>query len=296
MTNQYSRKYKLDLDVFYREDATSWYLLGAYMTDGNIKVRPANHGLQVAITSKDKDWLELIRDLVCKELPLYKDKRSDCYRFTISSTELGRWFISKGCIPNKSLTLKFPKVPQKYMADFIRGAIDGDGSISHTDYIKRRYTYKTFKLTLTSASKDFIYSVGQKLPDSVLYKIVEILPGTKNPSIVRGVPIIQKHICYDIIVTGQNNCQKLLSWLYYNDHNISMPRKNILAQTIINYNTPPKREPIITRGHKLSIDQVKDLKKRIAKGEKDITIANDFNITRTMVGDIRRGKCWVSVK
>ena len=41
--------------------------------------------------------------------------------------------IKKGCIPNKSLVLKFPSydtVPKELMSHFIRGYFDGDGCIS----------------------------------------------------------------------------------------------------------------------------------------------------------------------
>ena len=40
--------------------------------------------------------------------------------------------IKLGCVPNKSLTVKFPteeQVPKEFLSSFILGLIDGDGSI-----------------------------------------------------------------------------------------------------------------------------------------------------------------------
>lgn len=297
MPNHYSRKYKLDLDVFYREDATSWYLLGAYMTDGNIKLRPENHGLQVSITSKDKDWLELIRDLICKELPLYNRKNTEYYTFTISSTELGRWFIAKGCVPNKSLTLKFPKVPKKYIPDFIRGCIDGDGSVMMNDYKQGNYYYTNFKVMLCGASFHLIRKVHTTLKQQGFRtSFVARKPDKDQTRILKGKPIISRATVYYTVSTGQTNCQELTSWLYYNGHSLSMPRKNKLAQDIINFNQVPKRTPKITRGSKLTIEQVSQIKKRIIAGDTDHDIATDFHISRTHARFIRTGKSWANVK
>lgn len=42
--------------------------------------------------------------------------------------------IKHGCIPNKSLKLKFPTtVPDKLIRHFVRGYFDGDGSIAKNE-------------------------------------------------------------------------------------------------------------------------------------------------------------------
>ena len=70
-------KYKYNLNTFYNLDALSYYLLGVYMTDGNIWVSKANPKTKmVRLCSKDLDWLSLIRDSVCNELPIKQKKWS----------------------------------------------------------------------------------------------------------------------------------------------------------------------------------------------------------------------------
>jgi len=64
-------------------------------------------------------------------------------------------------MPNKSLRLGVVAVPDEWFADFFRGCIDGDGSITvYTDrYNVRksdRYVYERLWLSLVSASRPFI--------------------------------------------------------------------------------------------------------------------------------------------
>jgi hypothetical protein len=69
----------------------------------------------------------------------------------ISRKVLADKLISLGCIPNKSLKLKFPSfdiVSKKLLPHFIRGVFDGDGGIS----IKGRMY---FSVSITSC-EDFI--------------------------------------------------------------------------------------------------------------------------------------------
>ena len=50
-------------------------------------------------------------------------------RWIINNRHLWETLYSKGCIPNKSLVLKFPDIPQELKRHFIRGYFDGDGSV-----------------------------------------------------------------------------------------------------------------------------------------------------------------------
>ena len=71
------------------------------------------------------------------------------------------WFTDIGLTPAKSLTLGSLKIPDEHLADFIRGCIDGDGSIVvYTDRYhatkKERYVYERLYVSLVSASHAFI--------------------------------------------------------------------------------------------------------------------------------------------
>lgn len=71
------------------------------------------------------------------------NKKNGAWEITICSSALADWLINIGCTPKKSLTMIFPQVPDKYLPDFLRGVVDGDGWISmHLDKKKNTFSYK----------------------------------------------------------------------------------------------------------------------------------------------------------
>lgn len=304
MPNQYSRKYDLNLDIFYREDATSWYLLGAYMTDGNIKAEPNRK--QVSITSKDLDWLELMRDLICPNLPIKKRKETNCYLLRISSTELAEWFIAKGCTPRKSLTMKFPKVPNEYLPDFIRGCIDGDGHVGIHPYKRKSevsdvfFDYYLFRSYLCGASKTFMKAFAKVLrKQNLQYLFVIDSPENRTKErFIRGRLVNARTNLYRVILSGAANTRAFLAWVYYPNNPLSMPRKQKTAQTIISYTPRASMKTSPTKGAALDINKVQLIRQLIASGNSNKTIAvmPQFNVTPHTIGDIRRGKTWAHIK
>lgn len=224
------KKYNYDLDVFMREDATSYYLLGAFMTDGNIKInkKRANSKL-VKLTSNDLDWLESIKNLICPELNIkfYKPNSSKCGEIIISSNKLADWFISKGCMPNKSLTLEFPDVPEQYLPDFIRGCIDGDGTVRQSND-----RYQTGVCALNSASINFIETYNSILAGKSIPYSFSASRSKEHES--KGKLIVSKNDCYRTIISGRM-AQQFLDWIYYPGHQLAMPRKQKAAQKIIDF-------------------------------------------------------------
>jgi len=81
--------------------------------------------------------------------------------FVISSGTIYDDIIKLGGKENKSLDIKFPKVPQKYLPDFVRGLWDGDGSIYR---VKQRKTYQS---EYTSGSNDFVSGLYCALKKSI---------------------------------------------------------------------------------------------------------------------------------
>lgn len=216
-------KYIYNLDVFFREDALTYYLLGVFMTDGHIRINKSRTNSRIiGLCSVDIDWLGTIRDLICPELPIKFDKQTSdiCGSITIQSSDLSDWFIKMGCVPRKSLILKFPKIPEQYLPDFIRGCIDGDGTVyigksknNHNEYScslsgASLNFFKTFKKILNN--KQFIYSFSK-------YK-------SKSHFTKKGSYIISKNWTYALRLRGRN-CYDFLQWIYYPNHPLAMPRK-----------------------------------------------------------------------
>lgn len=222
------KRYDCNYDVFYNEDDISYYLLGAWMTDGCIQPNGKKNGMYSSwietLSSKDEDWLCSIRNLICQELPIHQGNQVKV--LTLCSKQLGEWFISKGCVPRKSLTLQFPTIPDRYLPDFLRGCLDGDGSIGFYPEKNKVGCY------LCSASKPFLQSIHLLLDTkNIHHSFFEV---QKKDSIINGrrVRAVNKH--YRISL-GQWGTYELLNLLYYPDHRLSMARKNLLACSITDF-------------------------------------------------------------
>ena len=225
-------KYHYNTDVLTREDALSFYLLGVFCTDGNVgRCNNSDNSWRFAMNSVDEEWIRSIKDLFSKEKPLEKDKNRNRYTFRLHDKTICDWLIEHGCVPRKTFTLQFPDIPIEYVPDFMRGCIDGDGSIMHYEY----KTSKRIKIKLTSASKSFVEDFQCHLSDydisSSLYTISA--KGAKARQTDDRI-IQQKSTTYDLIVRSKE-ALKMIDVLYYNDDVMCLDRKRNKAQSIVDY-------------------------------------------------------------
>lgn len=227
-----SRKYAINPNVILDETATSFYLLGALMSDGHINDAPRS--LSVSITSSDKDWLEDIRSLICPDKPIYN--KENCSTFEFSHAECMNWLISYGCTPRKSLTIRLEKpIPKIFIPDFIRGLVDGDGSVNCTKYKKvkpsgKTYWYNKVSTYICSASLGFIEDLHRLIPSEFN---ALICPCKTNDRTIRGRPV-KSNVEFNYRLTfNDQNALKFLQWIYYPDHKLSMNRKREKAQNIL---------------------------------------------------------------
>lgn len=112
----------------------SAYALGLIFTDGNIykKVSRRTWVIQFSVTDREVvEWLHAVWGSPCK---IYKESNGvykSRYKTMVSSNYMGERLIELGVIPRKSkVPCCLPKVPVEFRVPFIRGLIDGDGSIS----------------------------------------------------------------------------------------------------------------------------------------------------------------------
>lgn len=106
------------------------WTFGVLLTDGNCMHR----GLQILMC--DKDVLEKIRNIFeytgpISEPKMRKNNKKPIYKLSIDSVELAQKMVNIGLTHNKTHTLQFPEnIDNALISHFIRGAMDGDGSIS----------------------------------------------------------------------------------------------------------------------------------------------------------------------
>ena len=242
-------KYDYNLNVFYKENALSYYLLGVFCTDGNVYIPPKRKSGRCQIDSKDENWLRQIADYICPAIPVYPDKRSNCFRISFYSNEIVNWLIDHGCKPAKSLTLKFPNIPNIYLSDFIRGCWDGDGTLGlYNIYRKDHKCYETSRsCKLYSGSKSFTESMIIKLKqlDINATIIVRTHPERKiNNRIIAASNLNNYMICVQNKQNIINFCEKI----YYTDNCLSLDRKFKIAKELLNniysLKYPPSNEII----------------------------------------------------
>lgn len=117
----------------------------------------------------DKDLLYNIREClgsnhVIKEIT-YSKKWKTGYRLQIGSKCMFADLQKLGMFQGKSKRMQFPKVPQKYLRDFIRGYFDGDGCVLFSTYYAkdRDKMRKVFMSTFSSGSKLFLQQLKEVL-------------------------------------------------------------------------------------------------------------------------------------
>lgn len=217
---QNSIKYRIEHANYFENIDTEAkaYFLGFIYADGYVAKRRDDSGaMGISIGVKDRGLLEALRKQIGCEHPIneyevksgYNVGGKYCRLFIISGKLYGD-LINQGVVHNKTDILRPPEnVPQNLLRHFIRGYMDGDGSIKITD---TENTAKTFEVNFcgTDAMLDFI---SEYLFSNGL--INKILPKRKR---AKG------QIVSNINYGGNFQSQRVLDHLY-NDSHYFLPRK-----------------------------------------------------------------------
>ena len=134
-----SKKYCYNENYFEKIDNEhKAYWLGFLYADGSITHKYKRHSVSLDLCEKDKTHLEKFKYDLGADNPIrigeikLENKVFKRVRFAVFGSKICNDLIDKGCFQNKSLILKFPteeQVPEHLVRHFIRGYIDGDGSI-----------------------------------------------------------------------------------------------------------------------------------------------------------------------
>jgi len=190
-------------DVWTEESA---YLLGYIFTDGNVQCDPvaSRWGLTITASEKDVEHLERVRQLLKVTKPLLYASKTRSYRMAIANRTLAEKLVKLGVVPRKSLIVEFPRVPPEYLRHFMRGVVDGDGSVFYFDRPRSPY----FAIRVYSGSRKFLVGAGKAVKDQ-----------TGIPASVREV-----HKNAYVLDYTCSRAERLGRWLYDDSH-ISLERK-----------------------------------------------------------------------
>ncbi|MCM3240719.1 hypothetical protein M3685_12635 [Heyndrickxia oleronia] len=139
-SNQNGKKYTYNENIFKIIDSEEKaYWLGFLYADGSV-TSGDRYVLEVTLQKGDKRHLEKLKTFLNTDVPI-KNKTIHLNNKTylanvihIYNKKIVSDLIDLGCTPKKSLTINFPDetiVPKELQHHFIRGYIDGDGSITN---------------------------------------------------------------------------------------------------------------------------------------------------------------------
>lgn len=163
--SQWRTKYTLNDNYFENIDTEGKaYFLGLMFSDGNIT--NIGNSCKVILTSKDKSILLLFlkelnsTGIIYREF--HKKYKKECFKICITSKKMYNDLNILGCIPRKSLILKFPNSLSKdFIPHFIRGYFDGDGSVSIVNI--KNTTWKRL-ISSFAGTKKLITILQKQLP------------------------------------------------------------------------------------------------------------------------------------
>lgn len=127
-----NRLYSFDLSVFKENSREKFYWLGFIGADGAI----VNNTLSIELKSVDKAHLEKFNKWCKNTNPIKKrvnNSNCSCVKASINSKELVEYLKNYSIIQNKSSVFEMKGIPSQYVYDFIRGYMDGDGSVGIKD-------------------------------------------------------------------------------------------------------------------------------------------------------------------
>ena len=203
---------------------TTWtpelaYSVGIIATDGNL----SPDGRHLNITSRDEDMVLNIKKLLCLENKIGRKARGGSkekiyYVIQFGDVNFYEFLLSIGLTPAKSKTLKKINIPDKYFADFLRGCIDGDGSIGFSMHPESQYPQ--WRVRLCSASLKFLKWVLESLK-----KLGIVEGGTIYMPVGRST---------GILAFGISDTKKVLNFVYYNKQLPTLQRKYLIAADCLN--------------------------------------------------------------
>jgi hypothetical protein len=146
------------------------YVLGYIYADGTLINADYIRGKYITITSVDKDSIKRLRAYLNSEHVIFTRKPTHTkgklqYGLKVGSHKIYDDLLKLGLYPNKSLTISFPDVPQKYLADFVRGYFDGDGCIyfEKSTGTQGQKIIKRLRTIFTSGSKNYLVKMEENL-------------------------------------------------------------------------------------------------------------------------------------
>lgn len=140
------------------------------------------------------------------------------YRVQPGNVKLYRFLESIGLHARKSLTIKKVDIPDKFFPDFVRGYLDGDGSVITYNHPESKLIQ--LKIRFYSGSKGFLFWLHNKLTG-----LLDLDSGT-----------IQERTRAWWLVYSKRDSLKLIKYMYYSKRLSKLKRKSDKAIKFLKLN------------------------------------------------------------
>ena len=184
------------------------YAVGLITTDGNL----SSDRRHFELTSKDFEQVKSFKKCLGVKNKIGTKKSgggNKSFRIQIGDVNFYKFLIGIGLSADKSKTIGDMAIPDKYLFDFLRGHLDGDGSF-HSYFDPRWRSSYMFYTIFMSASKKHIDWLREKLR-----KILKI-KGHISKSVTDSIYKLKY---------AKAESLKLLPKLYYHDSVVCLSRK-----------------------------------------------------------------------
>jgi hypothetical protein len=203
------------------------YIVGLLTTDGCL----SNNGRHIIMRSSDIEQLKTFNKCLNINNKIGETRSPDgtiSHRVQFGDVIFYQWLMSIGLMPNKSKMLNEIKVPDELFIDFLRGHLDGDGSV--TSYTDRYNTDKNPKYIYQRLITRFI-SVSKK---HIIWLHKKILLNTRISGRIHTYKsrIPNRSIMYTIKFMKKNSL-KLLPLIYYSEDLPTLSRKRKIYEDFV---------------------------------------------------------------
>jgi hypothetical protein len=236
-TNREKRKYKVNDDYFKKWSHDMAYVLGFWFSDGNIYIKPkgkkgGQYIFSISQNTKDRYILENISQKMKSNFPIYDGVTgggSIYSKLSIRSKQIIEDIIKLGGKERKSLDVKFPKIPKKYLPDFMRGLWDGDGTVY---YGKSKDNKMKGGASITLGSSEFI----ERLKEVLEFNIKNIKVCIYTRRVFKGDKIFNKtrtnSNTYYTLSMSTNGARRLRDFMYLKNDELRLTRKYLKFKSL----------------------------------------------------------------
>ena len=264
------RKYDVNDNYFDTIDnQNKAYILGFLYADGcNYDERGC---FKIDLQEEDRYMLEIFKkelefqgNITCSFKGGYKKFGKEeflckpCYGLSIYSKQLSKQLSLKGCVSNKSNIMTFPNeniLPRELQRHFIRGFMDGNGTINY--WIDNKTTnHKKFGLSFCGTT-EIVNSICNIIDNKfdTHSSICSRFPDRDNNNVQSNI-------------NGNRNIEKILNWIYkdanlyldrkYNKYLLLLEQNKITDEDKTLYGFLKPRRPIIRLCDKLKYESMSE--------------------------------------